>query len=76
MEATSHSESGAPIFTYSDGEKEWQSPHGEECIEEISNHITAHIGEIDMVYHEVISDTVHIDIHHVKPTLERPFHTS
>jgi hypothetical protein len=75
MEATSHSKSGSPVFTYTDGEKEWTSPHGEECIEEISNHIETHIGEIDMVFHEVISDTVHIDIHHVKPTAERPFHT-
>ena len=67
--------SGAPIFRYTDGEKEWEAPHGEECIEEISDHIEKHIGEIGMVFHEVISDTVHIDIHHVKPTPNRPFHT-
>ena len=67
--------SGAPIFRYTDGEKEWQAPHGEECIEEISAHIERYIGQVDMVFHEMVSDTVHIDIHHVKPTKERPVHT-
>ncbi|GIU52444.1 hypothetical protein TUM4438_45190 [Shewanella sairae] len=67
--------SGAPIFRYTDGEKEWEAPNGEECIEEISDHIERHIGEVSMVFHELISDTVHIDVHHVKPTKERPFHT-
>lgn len=67
--------SGAPIFRYTDGEKEWETPNGEECIEEISDHIERHIGEVSMVFHELISDTVHIDVHHVKPTKEKPFHT-
>lgn len=67
--------SGAPIFRYTDGEKEWEAPHGEECIEEISDHIERHIGEVNMVFHELVSDTVHIDVHHVTPTAERPFHT-
>lgn len=66
--------SGAPIFRYTDGEKEWESPSGEECIAEISSHIEQHIGEVSMVFHEIISDTVHIDVHHVLPTAERPFH--
>lgn len=67
--------SGAPIFRYTDGEKEWEMPNGEECIEEISDHIERYIGEVSMVFHELISDTVHIDVHHVKPTTDRPFHT-
>ena len=67
--------SGAPIFRYTDGEKEWEAAHGEECIEEISDHIEEHIGKVSMVFHEILSDTVHIDVHHVEPTRERPFHT-
>jgi hypothetical protein len=67
--------SGSPIFTYTDGEKEWQAPHGEECIEEISTHIERHLGEVSGVFHELVSDTVHIDVHYVKPTQERPYHT-
>ena len=67
--------SGAPIFRYTDGEKEWEAPQGEECIEEISDHIERHIGKVSMVFHEILSDTVHIDVHHVEPTTKRPFHT-
>ncbi|GAB1153600.1 MAG: suppressor of fused domain protein [Shewanella algae] len=70
-----YSLSGDPIFRYTDGEKEWQSPMGEECIVQISEHIERHIGEVTWVFHEVISDTVHIDVHYVAPTDERPFHT-
>ncbi len=67
--------SGAPIFTYTEGEKEWQALHGEVCIEEISDHIERHLGKVHSVFHELVSDTVHIDVHHVLPTPERPFHT-
>ena len=67
--------SGSPVFRYTDGEKEWEAPHGEECIEEISIHIEKNIGKVSMVFHEIISDTVHIDVHHVEPTESRPFNT-
>lgn len=67
--------SGSPIFRYTDGEKEWEAPHGEECIEEISDHIELHLGKIEIVFHEIVSDTVHIDVHHVRPGEARPFHT-
>lgn len=46
-----------------------------ENIEQISSHIERHYGKIAMVFHEVISDLVHIDVHWVQPTVERPYHT-
>jgi len=46
----------------------------EENIEAISNHIEKSIGKIDCVFHEIISDLVHIDIHWVKPSGKFPFH--
>lgn len=66
---------GTPILTYPQGEQAWQVAAEELCLEEISNHIERHIGPIKMVFHEIISDTVHIDVHHVAPSDERPFHT-
>ncbi|NMM47651.1 suppressor of fused domain protein [Marinigracilibium pacificum] len=70
------SESGSPIYRYNESDKnDFEGPSGESSIEEISEHIEKHIGEIHMVFHEIISDQVHIDIHWVKPTPERPFHT-
>ena len=69
------SPSGKHIRLYTDCNKKLEMPRGEESITEISNHIEKHIGKIAKVFHEVVSDTVHIDIYHVEPTLERPFHT-
>lgn len=70
------SESGSPIYRYDETKRNEFSPaSGEPSIEEISAHIEKHVGEIHMVFHELISDLVHIDVHWVKPTKERPFHT-
>jgi hypothetical protein len=44
-------------------------------IEAISNHIEAHIGPIATVWHEIMSDLVHIDVHQVAPTEDRPYWT-
>lgn len=70
------SESGSPIYRYDGSNKnQFEGASGDASTEEISNHIEKHVGEIHMVFHELISDQVHIDIHWVKPTKERPFHT-
>ena len=37
----------------------------------ISNHIERNIGPIAMVFHEILSDDLHIDIHHVKSSFFR-----
>lgn len=46
----------------------------DENIEAISDHIEEHVGEIQFVYHEILSHLVHIDVHCLKATKERPFH--
>lgn len=51
----------------------WSPPEGEMCLEQIAGHIERHLGPIAHVFHEVISDTVHIDVHVVRPTDENPF---
>jgi hypothetical protein len=40
----------------------------------ISAHIERHVGAVHMVYYEILSPTVHVDIHNVAPSSERPFH--
>lgn len=35
---------------------------------------SATLGEVDEVFHEIVSDLVHIDVHHVKPQQDHPFH--
>jgi hypothetical protein len=67
---------GGPIIKHEAREREFQLAIGDQdSIEAIDAHITRHIGEIEMVFHELVSDLVHIDVHWVKPTRQRPFHT-
>ncbi|UYQ94740.1 suppressor of fused domain protein [Chitinophaga horti] len=68
--------SGAPIYRYNpDQERPFEYASGGDNIELISSHIEQHVGPVDMVFHELISDLVHIDVHWVKPSADYPFHT-
>jgi hypothetical protein len=64
--------SGSPILRHSEAAP-YEGPKGEECIEQISDHIEAHLGQVEAVFHEIVSDTVHIDVHFVKATEAFPF---
>jgi hypothetical protein len=64
--------SGSPIYTHSEP-LPWAPPTGEECIEEISAHIDKYLGPDETVFHELVSDKVHIDVHFVKPVETFPF---
>jgi hypothetical protein len=64
------------ILRHQPREREFELAIGDsEAIEQISAHIAQHVGPVEGVLHELISDLVHIDIHCVAPTPERPFHT-
>lgn len=45
-----------------------------DVIEAVAAHIERHVGPVDNVWHELMSTYVHVDVHHVPPTPERPFH--
>ena len=67
---------GTRIYRHETRNRDFEPATGDEVnIEAISDHIERHIGPVHMVFHELISDMVHIDIHWVKPSKERPFHT-
>lgn len=66
------SKSGAPIYHHGEA-ADWEPPHGEQCLEQISNHIEVHLGKAEAVFYEFISDTVYLNIHRVGPTAELPF---
>lgn len=76
MDDKEKSESGAPIYRYNENQENKFTPaSGDgENIDAISNHIETHIGPIESVFHEILSDQVHIDVHWVKPTSKNPFH--
>jgi len=65
--------SGNPVYHHPEVTG-WEPALAEDHIEEISDHIERCLGPIEMVYHEIISDTVHIDVYHVPPSDRYPFH--
>ena len=66
----------SPIWRHEDREREFELVHGDpDNIEAIEKHIETHVGESAGVYHEILSDLVHIDVHIVQANDERPFHT-
>src|SRR5687768_14726391 len=75
MSDQEYSASGNPIYRHNRPDKQ-EPDHAtgnESNIEAISAHIEKHIGPVDYVFHEIVSDLVHIDIHFVKPSEEFPY---
>ena len=63
------------IIKHKAREDGWVPPQGDDHCKQISDHIERHIGPIEMVFHELVSDHIHVDVHHVAPSKERPWHT-
>lgn len=67
--------SGSPIYRYEERTKPFEPALDSPDIEKIEEHVQKHIGEIETVYHELVSDLVHIDVFFIKPTPQRNFIT-
>ncbi len=67
------SPSGAPIYRHQARQHDFEPVTGDEdTIEEVGNHIERTLGPVENVWHEIVSDLVHIDVHPVEPSKERP----
>jgi hypothetical protein len=76
MEPSEFSESGNPIYRYNPREKPFELVTGDiNPIQLMDRHIKAHLGEPAWVFHEIVSDLVHLDVHVVAPTAGRNFYT-
>lgn len=70
------SEAGNPIYRHKPPDKAFEFALGDsDAIEAISQHIETHLGKIETVYHELVSDHVHVDVHTIEPTEDRDFYT-
>lgn len=70
------SEGGSSVYSYEkEDNKKFVFPD-RNCVymEEICVHFEKYIGEPENVFHELMSEYVHIDVHWIKPTDERPYH--
>ncbi|NBD26117.1 suppressor of fused domain protein [Paenibacillus glycinis] len=77
VKPTEYTASGQPVYKYELREREWEAPDfGEEgWMEKIQSHVESHYGEVEAVFHEIISDLVHVDVHWIKPSPGRNYHT-
>ncbi len=70
------SESGAPIFRHRESEARSALVGGvSQFTEAIENHIDKHFKNRGPVFHEIVSDLVHLDIEMIEPTADRSFIT-
>jgi hypothetical protein len=72
-----YSASGAPILRHTDNGRDWKpATYAEdEWLERIERHADRYLGVAESVFHELLSDTVHIDVHVIRPTPERNYYT-
>jgi hypothetical protein len=71
-----YSESGSPIVQHEPQQQSFKVADSDEISHNaISQHIEQYVGSSSWVFHELISDLVHIDIHIVNPTPERNYFT-
>jgi len=68
--------SGSPVLRHADRARPCELTLGGDpaLIEAVTRHVARHVGPVKEVFHEIVSDVVHVDVHHVEPTRERPFH--
>jgi len=70
------SESGKPIYRHKPREKPFEPAFGDAGhIKLVEEHISKHVGEPKTVFHELVSDLVHLDIHIVPPGPKRDYYT-
>ncbi len=75
-EKVERSEGGSEMYRHQTRDREFELAMGnEEGIEAIDSHIEKYVGKVETVFHEIISDLVHVDVHIVAPTPERNFYT-
>jgi hypothetical protein len=66
--------SGDPVVHHREGPKSFAPPPEELGVDAISRHIERHLGPVVSVFHELVSDAVHLDVHWVRPSPARPYH--
>jgi glycerophosphoryl diester phosphodiesterase len=67
---------GSEILRHQPREREFEPTGGDaELVEAVDAHLARHVGEPEEVFHELVSDLVHLDVHRVPPSDERPWTT-
>ncbi|HEX4590357.1 MAG TPA: suppressor of fused domain protein [Gemmataceae bacterium] len=71
-----YTESGQPVYRHQPRDREFEPAFGDRrAIDAISRHVGRYVGKVEHVFHEIVSDLVHIDVHLVPPQPNRDFVT-
>lgn len=66
--------SGAPVWRHGPRQSDWTLPEKFGAnLEEIDAHLQKHVGEVEGVFHEIVSDLVHLDVMWLKVGGDRPY---
>jgi hypothetical protein len=70
------SASGSPIYRHKAKTHDWRAPENVGVhLEAIEAHLEKHIGKVESVYHEIVSDFVHLDIMFLPANSKKRHHT-
>lgn len=66
-----------PTLRHEAVERGWRAPAEPDPVvrESFDDHVERLLGGDHWVWHEIVSDTVHLDVYRWPPTADRPFHT-
>lgn len=51
------------------------NPGDPDLVEAVGRHLDATVARVETVFHEIVSDALHIDVLHIPPAIGRRFHT-
>jgi len=75
QEDDARSASGDPILRHDRATTRSAPPPTTQHTELIAEHVSSHLGEITPVFHEMVSDLIHLDINIIQPSPSRPYYT-
>ena len=68
------SPSGSRILRHESNDRGYTAPEEHaRNLEEIEAHLEKHVGPVEFVFHEILSDLIHLDILYFAPTSDRPY---
>jgi hypothetical protein len=62
---------GSSILRHEARDRDWVAPAETSGMEEIERHVARYFGEPKTVFHEIVSDKVHLDVHIIPPGPDR-----
>ncbi len=69
------SESGSPIYRHQENERDWTpAEDAGRNLEAVEEHVEEFIGPVETVFHELLSDLIHLDVLFIPADEDRPYH--